>query len=97
MQKRLLAKGIVLSLAVMSLARAGTDETPAEAGPAPDTSNTLSTIEVNAKLDTARNQLSPETGASQYVISPQAIDQLPLLFLAKPGIAPVGWSHPTMP
>ncbi len=39
---------------------------------------TLHSVSVNAVLDRSRNQLSPEIGASQYVISQQAIQQLPL-------------------
>lgn len=39
---------------------------------------TLHSVQVNAVLDKSRNQLSPEIGASQYVISQQAIQQLPL-------------------
>ena len=38
----------------------------------------LSTIDVSAKLDQARNALSPDTGSSQYVIDQKAISQLPL-------------------
>ncbi len=75
-----LAIGITLSLGVAAGAQAAPDgdALPADAGPDADTSTTLSAVEVNAKLDTSRNQLSPETGASQYVIGKQAIDQLPL-------------------
>lgn len=39
---------------------------------------TLKSVEVNARIDQARNRLTPETGASQYVIDKQGIDQLPL-------------------
>lgn len=39
---------------------------------------TLSTVLVTAKLDQARNGLSPSTGSSEYVIDQQAIAQLPL-------------------
>lgn len=38
----------------------------------------LSAIDVSAKLDLARNSLSPDTGSSQYVIDQKAIQQLPL-------------------
>jgi outer membrane receptor protein involved in Fe transport len=41
-------------------------------------STTLSTVQINATLDRSRNQLSPDIGASQYVIDQQAIQQLPL-------------------
>jgi outer membrane cobalamin receptor len=80
MKKSLVALGILVSLGIAPGARAASDgdALPADANSDADTSTTLSTVEVNAKLDTSRNQLSPETGASQYVISQQAIDQLPL-------------------
>ena len=73
MNRNLVAIAIGLALSA-SHARA---DTTADAA-APDLSTTLSTVEVNAALDKARNQLSPETGASQYLITQQAIDQLPL-------------------
>ena len=38
----------------------------------------LGAIDVSAKLDLARNSLSPDTGSSQYVIDQKAIQQLPL-------------------
>ena len=38
----------------------------------------LSAVSVSAKLDRARNLLSPDTGSSQYVIDRKAIAQLPL-------------------
>ncbi|WP_158882640.1 TonB-dependent receptor [Rhodanobacter sp. L36] len=38
----------------------------------------LGTVDVSAKLDQARNALSPDTGSSQYVIDQKAITQLPL-------------------
>jgi outer membrane receptor protein involved in Fe transport len=78
MPKSLLAIGVALSLAVARQAQAAPENESADASSDADSSTTLSTVEVNAKLDTSRNQLSPETGASQYVISQQAIDQLPL-------------------
>lgn len=50
-----------------------------DGGPDPASSaTTLNSVEVNAALDKSRNQLSPEIGASQYTISQQAIEQLPL-------------------
>jgi hypothetical protein len=54
--------------------------TPDGGGPDPTAADTttLHSVEVNAALDKARNQLSPEIGASQYVISQQSIQQLPL-------------------
>ena len=59
-------------------ATAGTDE-PADsgAGNQPTTKN-LGAINVSAKLDQARNALSPDTGSSQYVIDQKAIQALPL-------------------
>ncbi|HEX7340194.1 MAG TPA: TonB-dependent receptor, partial [Rhodanobacteraceae bacterium] len=50
------------------------DHTPAEAR---DVTN-LHAVQVSARLNRARNALSPETGSSQYVIDRQAIAQLPL-------------------
>jgi outer membrane receptor protein involved in Fe transport len=41
-------------------------------------STTLTAVEVSAKLDQARNQLSPNIGASQYVIDSAAIERMPL-------------------
>lgn len=38
----------------------------------------LGGVSVSAKLDQARNALSPQTGSSQYVIDQKAITQLPL-------------------
>ncbi len=38
----------------------------------------LATVEVDAALSQARNQLSPSTGSSLYVFTPQAIKALPL-------------------
>ncbi|HEY1589050.1 MAG TPA: TonB-dependent receptor, partial [Rhodanobacter sp.] len=60
-------------------ATAATDE-PADSGagnPQPTTKD-LGAINVSAKLDQARNALSPDTGSSQYVIDQKAITQLPL-------------------
>jgi outer membrane receptor protein involved in Fe transport len=52
---------------------------PANAAAADDAnSSTLATVEVNAKLDQSRNQLSPNIGASQYVMDSAAIERLPL-------------------
>ena len=42
------------------------------------TTKDLGAIDVSAKLDLARNALSPDTGSSQYVIDQKAIAQLPL-------------------
>ncbi|HEX7814194.1 TonB-dependent receptor [Dyella sp.] len=45
--------------------------------PAPKVQN-LSSIDVSAALDRARNSLSPDTGSSQYVIDEKSIQALPL-------------------
>ena len=57
----------------------GTD-VPADSGTGSDqpTTKNLSAIDVSARLDQARNALSPDTGSSQYVIDQKAIAQLPL-------------------
>ncbi|WP_395642471.1 TonB-dependent receptor [Rudaea sp.] len=80
MTKKLLALAIILTLPAVPFARAA--DTPAAvpdaaADPA-DKATTLQAVEVNAKLDRARNQLSPSVGASQYVIDSEAIERLPL-------------------
>jgi len=77
MNKTLLALSISLSLAAWSAHAAPADTDPA-AGTTADPATTLSTVEVNAKLDQSRNQLSPGIGASQYTIDSAAIEQLPL-------------------
>ncbi|HEY8011052.1 MAG TPA: TonB-dependent receptor [Rudaea sp.] len=51
---------------------------PADPAARADTTTTLKSVEVNARLDRSRNQLSPEIGASQYSIDQKAIEQLPL-------------------
>lgn len=62
----------------------GSDEAPAtprsneSADPQATDSTTLHSIQINATLDHARNQLSPEVGASQYVVNSKDIEQLPL-------------------
>ncbi|HEU0276547.1 MAG TPA: TonB-dependent receptor [Rhodanobacteraceae bacterium] len=43
-----------------------------------DAPKTLSVIKVTATLNRARNELSPSTGSSQYVIDQHAIQQMPL-------------------
>src|SRR5579883_559724 len=82
MKKTLLALTIGLALAAQASHATGdtaVSATPADAAAAPaDASTTLSTVEVNAKLDQSRNQLSPNIGASQYVIDSAAIERLPL-------------------
>lgn len=62
-------------------------------GKSPD-AQTLGEISVSAKLDQARNQLSPDVGSSDYVFDRKAIDVLPLgdatplnqLLLRAPGV-----------
>ncbi|MGA9342230.1 MAG: TonB-dependent receptor, partial [Rhodanobacteraceae bacterium] len=87
--KTLLAVGFGAALCSSPLALAdsvGTAATMTAATTATDDENQtqstqsakLGTVEVNAKLDRARNQLSPDTGASQYIISREAIQRLPL-------------------
>ena len=52
---------------------------PADVPGTPQTAQKLGAINViAARLDQARNQLSPSTGSSSYTFGPQAIRQLPL-------------------
>ncbi|TCV96136.1 outer membrane receptor protein involved in Fe transport [Luteibacter rhizovicinus] len=44
----------------------------------PQKATTLGAVDVSARLDEARNSLSPDTGSSQYVIDRQTIQALPL-------------------
>ncbi len=88
MNRSLLA--LSLALALNAAPALATDQAPADATPAPaadpvDGGGTspnnvkqLGTIDVTAKLDAARNALSPDTGSSQYVIDQKAIKALPL-------------------
>jgi outer membrane receptor protein involved in Fe transport len=81
MKKSLLALtiGFALTARAACAADTATPAAPADAATAPDAaSTTLTTVEVNAKLDQSRNQLSPSIGASQYVIDSAAIERLPL-------------------
>ncbi|HEV7779011.1 MAG TPA: TonB-dependent receptor [Luteibacter sp.] len=59
-----------------------TDPVPTPAPVAPDVdpqhATNLDSVDVTAKLDAARNSLSPDTGSSQYVIDRKAIQALPL-------------------
>jgi outer membrane receptor protein involved in Fe transport len=59
-------------------AKAATDSPASPTADAGSQPQTLDVINVTAKLDKARNGLSPETGSSQYVIDEKAIAQLPL-------------------
>lgn len=45
--------------------------------PTQPSTETLDTVEVTGKLDASRNRLSPDVGASQYMLNRKAIDQLP--------------------
>jgi outer membrane receptor protein involved in Fe transport len=68
------------STANASAAAVGADD-PADLGSAdkqPQKVQQLGSVDVTAKLDQARNALSPDTGSSQYVIDQKAISQLPL-------------------
>ncbi|MGA9422652.1 MAG: TonB-dependent receptor plug domain-containing protein, partial [Rhodanobacteraceae bacterium] len=89
MNRTLLFLAVATALCGNTFAVAGTDAAstpsavPATSGAAGASASetdaaTLSTVEVNAWLDQARNQLSPGIGASQYVIDRKAIEQLPL-------------------
>ncbi|GGY32595.1 hypothetical protein GCM10008098_27570 [Rhodanobacter panaciterrae] len=87
MKPSLLALSLAAALAVTAVhatetplttvAATGTDD-PADSGNDQPTTKTLGAIDVSAKLDQARNALSPDTGSSQYVIDQKAIAQLPL-------------------
>ncbi len=52
--------------------------TPPAKGDDPQSATNLESVDVTAKLDAARNSLSPDTGSSQYVIDRKAIQALPL-------------------
>src|SRR5712671_282103 len=83
MTKTLLALSVALALGAAHSVHADTSGDSANANAVTSKessggSTTLTTVEVNAALDKSRNQLSPEIGASQYVIDQQAIEQLPL-------------------
>jgi outer membrane receptor protein involved in Fe transport len=76
MSRTLIVTAIFLALRTSpTYANASTSDGASDAAP---NSTTLSSVEVNAAMDQSRNQLSPDIGASQYVIDKQAIDQLPL-------------------
>ena len=74
-----LALLLALSSTTLQAQQAAPDpQPPATAVQNPAANNLLGTVEVNAKLDKARNRLSPSIGASQYVLDAAAIDRLPL-------------------
>jgi outer membrane receptor protein involved in Fe transport len=81
MTKTLLS--LAIGCALFAAAPAYADDSATIAGAATDAdsaggSTTLNAVQVNAVLDQSRNRLSPDIGASQYVIDRQAIQQLPL-------------------
>ena len=87
MKRSLLALSLAVALATTAAHATDTPAAPAAAttgtNNTTDTSNqpqtqNLSAIDVSAKLDKARNTLSPDTGSSQYVIDQKAIQALPL-------------------
>ena len=109
MNRNLLALCIGLSLAQAAYANAesaaadsnAADASSAAGSPHDDSRNgkstdtqTLGEISVSAKLDQARNQLSPDVGSSDYIFDRKAIDVLPLgeatplnqLLLRAPGV-----------
>lgn len=70
---------VLLSAAVSTARAAAADpEAPSPESDPNGQPKTLGTVVVTARLDQARNGLSPGTGSSQYVIDRQAIAQLPL-------------------
>ncbi|MGE8250584.1 MAG: TonB-dependent receptor, partial [Stenotrophomonas bentonitica] len=73
MKPSLLATGIAVSLALTglpALAAAPANTTPAVTD--------LDAVTVSAQLDQARNALSPDIGSSQYQITAEDIQNLPL-------------------
>ena len=87
MKPSLLALSLALSLGTTAAHAAGPSPAmtaPAEDIPAnapdgqPAMVRDLDAVTVSARLDQARNALSPGTGSSQYVIDHKAIAQLPL-------------------
>lgn len=81
MNKTLLALAIgcaLIAAAPPAHASAVAGDSDTGAGTASAGSTTLTSVQVNATLDQTRNQLSPDIGASLYVIDQHAIQQLPL-------------------
>src|SRR5689334_18770831 len=66
-----LAIAIAFALSAFAAHAADDADTPQKA-------TNLGAVDVTAKLDEARNSLSPDTGSSQYVIDRQTIQALPL-------------------
>ena len=87
MKPSLLALSLAVALATTAAHATDTPAAPAAATTGTDNTTDssnqpatkdLSAIDVSAKLDKARNTLSPDTGSSQYVIDQKAIQALPL-------------------
>ncbi len=87
MKPSLLALSLALALGTTAVHAAGpsaaltapTEDIPANAPDSqPAMVRDLDAVTVSARLDQARNALSPGTGSSQYVIDHKAIAQLPL-------------------
>jgi outer membrane receptor protein involved in Fe transport len=62
----------------ISLALSAAPVFAADEAPPQKATTTLGEVDVSAKLDEARNSLSPDTGSSQYVMDRQTIQALPL-------------------
>ena len=76
MKQTLIALAVAAALAATQAGHAQGAPTATPDGD--DAATSLKSVEVSAKLDQSRNQLSPETGASQYVIDAEAIERMPL-------------------
>jgi len=63
---------LCIALALSAVPAFAEDTTP------PQKATNLGEVDVTARLDEARNSLSPDTGSSQYVIDRQTIQALPL-------------------
>jgi outer membrane receptor protein involved in Fe transport len=63
---------LCIALALSAAPAFATDDAP------PQKATNLGEVDVTARLDEARNSLSPDTGSSQYVMSRQTIQALPL-------------------
>lgn len=75
MNRTLLTSSIAVALSLLSLSAAAAD-TSADANKSNVTD--LNAVTVTAQLDAARNTLSPDIGSSQYQITTENIDALPL-------------------
>jgi outer membrane receptor protein involved in Fe transport len=63
---------LCIALALSAAPAFATDDAP------PQKATNLGEVDVTARLDEARNSLAPDTGSSQYVMSRQTIQALPL-------------------